>query len=128
MGLGVEVKEKNPGIFTVSPVGEIDSETYGEFDKVISPIVDKADKVIMLDMQSVTYISSMGISVIFKTKKAMEIKGGTLLIINLQPQVKKVFEIIEAIPTLDIFANVEEADAYLIEMQRREIEKNKNNS
>jgi hypothetical protein len=38
---------------------------------------------------------------------------------NLQPQIKKVFEIINALPSLQVFATIEELDNYLTEMQRQ---------
>jgi hypothetical protein len=38
---------------------------------------------------------------------------------NLQPPVQKVFDIVRALPAADIFASVEEMDAYLDAMQRR---------
>ena len=38
--------------------------------------------------------------------------------VNLQPQVKKIFEIINALPSMDVFASVAELDAYLDAMQR----------
>jgi hypothetical protein len=38
---------------------------------------------------------------------------------NLQPQIRKVFEIIQALPSLNIFESVEELDRYLAAMQRK---------
>ena len=37
---------------------------------------------------------------------------------NLQPQIQKVFDILKAIPTLKVFANIEELDNYLDVMQK----------
>jgi len=45
-----------------------------------------------------------------------------LLLINAQPQIKKVFEIINALPSLAIFKDVEELDNYLTSMQQSVIE------
>ena len=38
---------------------------------------------------------------------------------NLQPQIRKVFDIIQALPSLNVFESVEELDQYLAEMQRK---------
>ena len=38
---------------------------------------------------------------------------------NLQPQIKKVFEIINAIPSMKIFTSMEELDEYLDIMQKK---------
>ena len=37
---------------------------------------------------------------------------------NLQPQIQKVFDILKAIPTLKVFANIRELDQYLDLMQK----------
>ncbi len=74
-------------------------------------------------MEAVTYISSMGLNVMLKAKKYVEKNGGIFIITNLQPQVKKVFEIVAALPSLKVFASMEEADNYLAEIQRKEIER-----
>jgi anti-anti-sigma regulatory factor len=53
------------------------------------------------------------------TKKAMKEGGGSVLLTNLQPQIRKVFDIIKALPSLSIFESVEELDEYLTQMQRK---------
>jgi anti-anti-sigma factor len=70
-------------------------------------------------MNGVTYISSAGVRVILKAKKRLAQNAGSFFMLNLQPQIKKVFEIINALPSLNVFQNIEELDNYLTEMQRR---------
>jgi hypothetical protein len=43
--------------------------------------------------------------------------SGNLVIINLQPQGEKVFEILRLIPVLEVFASKEELDEYLLKVQ-----------
>jgi anti-sigma B factor antagonist len=38
---------------------------------------------------------------------------------HLQRQIKKVFEILNAIPTLQVFSNIQEMDDYLDAMQKK---------
>jgi anti-sigma B factor antagonist len=123
MPLKVTVVKKQEGVFMVAPLGSVDSTTYTELDAKIKSVLTPALKVLVLNMAGVGYITSMGISVVFKAKKAVEEKGGTFMMTDLQPQIKQVFEIIKALPTMSVFASIEEADEYLAEMQRREIEK-----
>ena len=40
----------------------------------------------------------------------------------LRPQIKKVFDIMNALPSMNVFASEEEADSYLAEMQKRKQE------
>jgi anti-sigma B factor antagonist len=37
---------------------------------------------------------------------------------HLQPQIKKVFDILNALPTLQVFASIQEMDEYLDAMQK----------
>lgn len=119
MPLTVNTKERNPGVFIVSPVGSLDSNTYTILDKRLDLILEGAPRTIILDMEQLDYISSMGMRVIIKTKKSLQKTDGNLILINLQPQIKKVFEIINALPSQQIFSSTEELDYYLDRMQRK---------
>ncbi|MCX5705451.1 MAG: STAS domain-containing protein [Candidatus Omnitrophica bacterium] len=121
----VEVSNNKPGSFVISIFGSLDSEHYLELEEKVMAVIGPAAKIIMLDLAELFYISSMGISALLKIKKAVEQNQGKFMLVNPQPQVKKVFEIIKALPLETIFRSVEEADAYLSEMQQGEIDKGK---
>jgi anti-sigma B factor antagonist len=123
MSLEVSIHRKEEGVFTVSCFGSIDTTTYMILDKEITPILVATTKVIIFNMEGVNYISSMGLGVIFKAKKILEQNKGRLIMANLQPQVRNVFDIIKALPAQAIFTSMEEADAYLMEIQKKNIEK-----
>lgn len=92
--------------------GEIDSSTYEKLDAALKPLLVPSTKAIVFDLNKVTYISSMGLSVIYRTKEELEKNKGTLLMTNFSPQVKKIFEMVKMIPGY-LFASMEAADAYL---------------
>jgi anti-anti-sigma factor len=119
MPLSVTVTKRGEGVFVVSPVGSIDTSTYTELEEKVNPVLTPSTKAVVIDMKGVNYISSMGISVIFKIKKALEKTGGSFSMASLQPQIKKVFEIIKAVPLVNVFSSVDELDAYLNEIQRK---------
>jgi anti-sigma B factor antagonist len=123
----LEVKlEERPGrAILISPIGRIDSETYTGLEERVRPALTKEVRAVIFEMSGVNYISSAGLVVIFNTKKSVESNGGRFVIANLQPQVKKVFDIIKALPAQNIFESLEEADRYLSAIQRQEIEKQK---
>ena len=125
MPLSVLIEEKQEGCFRVTPSGSIDSITYTEFEKKLKPILESSPKSIVIDMSEVRYVSSLGLNAILKTKKAMEQAGATLILTKLQPQVKKVFDIVAALPNMNVFESIEEADAYLSKMQEDELKKRK---
>lgn len=125
MPLEVRLGERENGVFVIAPVGSVDSNTYGDLDKQADLVLVKKPKVIVLDMAGVEYMSSAGVRVVFRIKKALGSIGGSLTMVNLKPQIKKVFDIINALPELNVFRSIEELDAYLDKMQKKETGENK---
>ena len=122
MHLSIEVNEKKPGFFEVVLDGRLDTDTSAELEKKLSgPLAGKI-QAMRFDMSGLDYISSMGIRVLFKTFKALRAKKAAFLMANLQPQIKKVIEIAQALPTETIFSSVAEADAYFDAMQKKALE------
>lgn len=119
MALTVEVVEKPKGVMTVSLGGALDSSTYQELSKKLEGVLMPDTKVLVFNMEKLEYISSMGISVILKARKYIEEHGESFIMVNLQPQIETVFDIVNALPSTQIFRNLEEADAYLNAMQRK---------
>ena len=126
MALTIKVYEREEGVFVVAPAGSLDSATYGELEDKVTPFLMESTRALILDLKHLEYISSMGVSIVLKAKKGIEGFGNSFLMINMQPQIKAVFEIIKALPAIALFENLEEADAYLTEMQRRAREKARN--
>ena len=94
MVLKVTVREKESGVFSLMPVGSIDTGTAPILEKEVDAILEKDPRVVIFDMGGVEYISSMGVRVFIKTKKDLKRIGGRLMMVNLPPQIKKVFDII----------------------------------
>ncbi|UCC95413.1 MAG: STAS domain-containing protein [Candidatus Omnitrophota bacterium] len=112
MPLKVTVTQKEPDVYIVALSGSLDSQTYPDLENALRPILKPSTKAVVFDMEHLVYISSLGLSVIFRTKEALEEKGGTLAITNIQPKIKEVFDAVKAIPS-QIFASMQEADEYL---------------
>lgn len=119
MPLEVNVNRKNATCFTVAIVGAIDTNTSVILEEGIDPVLALKPKVIVLDMAGVDFMSSAGVRVILKTKKSLEALGGSLTLINLRPQIKKVLDIINALPSLQVFESIQELDDYLASIQQK---------
>jgi anti-anti-sigma factor len=119
MALKVNTAVRRPGIFVVAPIGAIDAPGYAIFQEKVGFVLNQNPDVIIFDMEYADYINSMGIRVLVKAKKAMKKSGGKIMFINLQPQIRKVFEILNALPSLKVFASIQELDNYLDAMQAR---------
>ncbi|MBN2271755.1 MAG: STAS domain-containing protein [Sedimentisphaerales bacterium] len=119
MTLSVKVIRAKPGAVTLAPLGPLDSETYRILDAEIKGALAESVNTLVLDMAGVEFITSSAIGIITRTQAALARKGGELAMINLQPQVKKAFEIMNLIPNLNIFEDEKELDEYLAKVQQR---------
>ena len=119
----INVENRGEGVFCIILNGSLDLDTYQEVQAVIKPLLVSSTKVLMVNMKNVDYISSVGIGVILKSKIFMEESGGKFIMVELKPQVQTVFEIIKALPSMQIFANMKEVDAYFMKIQMDEMEK-----
>ncbi len=117
MALKVNVINRRQGVFVVAPIGSIDTAGHSLFQEKVNAIVAQHPDVIIFDMEFTDYINSMGLRVLFAAQKALKTHSGKLVYMKLQPQIKKVFDILSALPSLKVFASIEELDGYLDAMQ-----------
>ena len=99
--------------------GRLDTHTYSELDDRLTLVLAAKVQSLVLDLAQLDYISSAGVRSIFRARKLLAARSGTLVIANAQPQVQKVFDIVKAVPLSEIFRSVEEADAYLDRIQKK---------
>ena len=118
MALKVNTENKRPGVYVISPIGSIDSNTATVLDEKVEAVLAENPDVVIFDMEYTDYINSMGVRVLLKTKKTLRNAGGKLIFMHLQPQIKKVFDILNALPTMNVFASIAELDNYLDAMQK----------
>lgn len=118
MSLKVNSTEKQPGVFVVTTQGSLNSNTYSVLENRIDLIFEGNPRLIVFDMEHLDYISSMGVRVILHTNKRIKALGGATRMMNLQPPVEKVFEIINALPQDQVFASEAEMDKYLDKIQK----------
>jgi anti-anti-sigma factor len=119
MSLKIDTKQKMPGYFELALDGRLDTETHGQLDAALKKLPVSGARGVRLDLAKLTYISSMGLRVVMKLMKDLREQKAVFQMVNLQPQIKKVFDIAAALPTESVFASVEEADAYLDTMQKK---------
>ena len=103
----------------ISIAGSLDSNTAPDLQQSIDTEINDSVSTTIIDFKGLDFLSSAGLRVIFKTKKIMDGRGGKFLLVNMQPQIKKVFEIIKALDGMNVFKNQEEMDEYLTAMQNK---------
>ena len=119
MPLNIRVEDSRSFTKTMTLEGRLDNQTAPELDKELDTVLGTPLKVLVFDLGKLDYISSAGIRSLFRAQKDMKTRSGQALIVNPQPAVQKVFDIVKAVDLKSVFASVKELDAYLDTMQRR---------
>lgn len=121
MSLDIRIEPPVKGNQYVFLAGRLDTQSYAQLDQRLAPLLQAPPQayVLVLELSALDYISSAGIRSIFKARKALSPRGGKVLVVNPQPQIQKVFDLVKAVPMNEIFASTAEADAYLDTMQRK---------
>ncbi len=119
MSLEIVISAEENNGKRISIAGSLDSNTAQQLQQSVDNEVGDSVATVIFDFKNLDFLSSAGLRVIFKTKKAMDNSGGKFLLVNLQPQIKKVFEIIKALDGMNVFKNQEEMDNYLAAMQNK---------
>ena len=121
MPLKITTEERKPGVFIVRLAGRLDSATAPSCDEQLKPLLKKSTRTLMLDLKDLDYISSMGLRIVLAAQKALHGRGRHVLLLHVQPQVAKVFDVADILPKTSIFDSVESADIFLEAVQNREL-------
>lgn len=119
MSLYIEIKIESDQRKIFSLAGSLDTNTAPQLEDVLEREIDSEVQVAIMDMNKLEFLSSAGIRIIFKAKKLMDARKGKFMLVNLQPQVRKVFEIIKVLDIMEVFSNQAELDDYLEVMQKK---------
>ena len=113
MHFEVSSERKRPGVYIVKPVGNLNSSNYLLFEEEVMPLLVPSTKALIFDMSGLDYISSAGVRIVIRTKKVMAELGGYFMITDLKPKIKNIFDILNALPDMQIFNTLEAAEQFL---------------
>jgi anti-sigma B factor antagonist len=86
-------KREQGGFLIVSVSGRLDAITSPELDQALSSILTGGEKGVVLDFETLDYISSAGLRVILAAAKRIKKNGGESRLACLKGVVKEVFEV-----------------------------------
>jgi anti-sigma B factor antagonist len=116
MSLAINVN--GVGTVRVHLKGRLDSNTAPELDKRLDTVLAAKPRAVVFELAELDYISSAGLRCVLRVKKAMAQASGQMLMVNLQPTVQKVFDVVKAVAGQNIFSSVKELDEYLDNLQK----------
>jgi anti-anti-sigma factor len=120
MALDIDIAEIGSGGRRISLRGRLDSQTAPVLEERLQRLLDSpAVTAALFDLAELEYIGSAGIRVLVHTRKILEARGGGVAVANLQPVVRQVFDIVKALPSIDVFATDAELDAFVESMRQR---------
>ena len=92
MSLEIENKIQD-NIIEIKPIGEVDIYTSPKLKNKIFALIDERNTNILIDGEGLEYIDSTGLGVLMSIYKKMQEKGLNFTIINLKPNIYKLFDI-----------------------------------
>src|SRR5688500_14611725 len=118
MSLKITLQPSDPP--TIALAGRLDTHTAPELEKTLDSVLARtAIKRLVFEASQLEYLTSAGIRCCIRARKTIEPSGGRVAIVNPQPAVRKVLDIVKAIPSGGIFSSIAELDAYLDDIQRQ---------
>lgn len=118
MSLLINRSIKCPGVLVLSVGGSLDANTSFRLEEEVNDALQGTVRGLIFDFELLEFISSAGIRIVLRTQKEIQQKGGLFMMVNLQPQIRKIFDIIKALPNIAVFASIEELEDYLAAMQK----------
>ena len=82
---------ESEGMMTARLVGRLDTPAATEVSQQVQPLLDHADKTILLDCSEMTYISSSGLRIFLTLRKATAAQGGKIVIEGLSSEIRQIF-------------------------------------
>jgi len=121
MGLQISVlKKEDEELTIISLKGSLDTETHQEFKNRAEKELAKQPKGLIVDLEFLEYISSMGISALLEVHRQADAKGASFMLSKVPEHINQIFRIVKALPAnIRLFTSIEEADEYFMGVQKR---------
>jgi len=124
MTLAVEISSRNDAAGRVAAVvrlvGDLDGKTASDAQRSLAILAESAPPTVVFDLERLKFLDSSGITVLLASRIALRKRGGTVFLSNPSRQVRRVLDVVQALPGVKIFGSMQEFDAYLAKVQGEE--------
>jgi anti-anti-sigma factor len=101
----ITTKIINDFTLVIHPGERLDNNNAGEMVDIINRAYSDGYRFIMMDFQSLNFISSAGVGSILGTIETFRAADGDIIIYNLSPTIRHVFEVLDLIDYLTLHEN-----------------------
>jgi anti-sigma B factor antagonist len=109
-----DISSRNSGAVTVTLTGSLDTATAPELERQMTSCLSGPVNDLVFDLAELKFVSSAGLRLFQVARKQMVARGGGhASFLNMQPQVQEVFAIIQGLPGIGVFKDLEALDRYL---------------
>ena len=85
--------EREGGALIAKAEGRVDGSNAREFEEALQATIGENDRVLILDLEALSYISSAGLRVLLLIAKKLQRQSGKLVVCSLSDPINEVFEI-----------------------------------
>jgi anti-anti-sigma factor len=86
--------------------GRLDTLTTPQLEEALAAVLGAPEVAsLVLDVEGLEYVSSAGVRCVIRAHRTLGARGGQVAIVNPQPAVRRVFEIVKALPPELIFGS-----------------------
>ena len=108
----IDIDIRQVGAVTViRPSGRLDSGRVDVFSNALAAEIDQGRRRIVIDCEHTEFIASSGLRVLLVGRKRIDRHDGKLVICNMKPHVRSLFEVAGFIRIFDVVATADEAMA-----------------
>lgn len=93
MSLDIKYSKTSDNYLEIKPIGEVDIYTSPEFKNKVIEIIETEDTNILINADELEYIDSTGLGVLMSILKKIKENNLSIKIINLKPNIYKLFDI-----------------------------------
>jgi len=105
---------RRTGTLRIKLSGSLDTATAPELERQLTACLAKPVNDLVFDLADLKFVSSAGLRIFQVARKQMVARGGgQTSFLNMQPQIKEVFAIIQGLPGIGVFNDLEALDRYL---------------
>lgn len=101
--------EDRQGVHVVRISGPLDSMTFSQFRAYMDPLVDQANKRILLDCADLTYLNSRGVALLLHYQRSCNLKLTFFGITEVPPRIAKGVEMLGLRKMLSWYPSLETA-------------------